>query len=132
MTIRAAKFTPEVLLSAPRRSSGVPNSNGSRILYSVSTYSFADHLKRTEIRVLNVATQTSALITDANGASEPNWLGENHVLVLVPGEEGKTKFLAGNVDNFENRFVYSIFLSTHIISLETSQNELQKHISFCF
>lgn len=36
MTIRAAKFTPEVLLSARRRSAGSPNSLGKLILYTVS------------------------------------------------------------------------------------------------
>lgn len=36
MTIRAAKFTPEVLLSAPRRSAGIPNSTGKLVLYTVS------------------------------------------------------------------------------------------------
>jgi hypothetical protein len=36
MTIQAEKFTPEVLLSAPRRSPGVPNSTGELVLYTVS------------------------------------------------------------------------------------------------
>lgn len=36
MTIRAAKFTPEVLLSAPRRSPGSPNSTGKLVLHTVS------------------------------------------------------------------------------------------------
>lgn len=36
MTIRAAKFTPEVLLSAPRRSAGSPDPTGKRVLYTVS------------------------------------------------------------------------------------------------
>lgn len=36
MTIRAAQFTPEVLLSAPRRSAGSPNSTGKLVLYTVS------------------------------------------------------------------------------------------------
>lgn len=36
MTIQAAKFTPEVLLSAPRRSPGVPNATGELVLYTVS------------------------------------------------------------------------------------------------
>lgn len=34
MTITAAKFTPEVLLSAPRRSSAVPNPSGTQALYT--------------------------------------------------------------------------------------------------
>lgn len=36
MTIQASKFTPEVLLSAPRRSPGVPNATGELVLYTVS------------------------------------------------------------------------------------------------
>lgn len=35
MTIQADKFTPEVLLAAPRRSAGVPNCTGELILYTV-------------------------------------------------------------------------------------------------
>lgn len=35
MTVHATRFTPEVLLSAPRRSSGVPNSTGKLVLYTV-------------------------------------------------------------------------------------------------
>lgn len=35
MAIQAAKFTPEVLLSSPRRSAGIPNCAGTHILYSV-------------------------------------------------------------------------------------------------
>jgi len=35
MTIRATKFTPEVLLSAPRRSIGMPNPSGTAVLYTV-------------------------------------------------------------------------------------------------
>ena len=34
MTITAAKFTPEVLLSAPRRSAAVPNPAGTHALYT--------------------------------------------------------------------------------------------------
>ena len=37
MTLKANKFTPEVLLSAPRRSAGAPNGNGTKILYTVSS-----------------------------------------------------------------------------------------------
>lgn len=35
MTITATKFTPEVMLSAPRRSPAVPNSAGTLALYTV-------------------------------------------------------------------------------------------------
>lgn len=36
MTIQASRFTPEVMLSAPRRSAGIPNSSGELVLYTVS------------------------------------------------------------------------------------------------
>lgn len=35
MTVQAAHFTPEVLLSSPRRSAGAPNSSGELVLYTV-------------------------------------------------------------------------------------------------
>lgn len=36
MTLKATKFTPEVLLSAPRRSPAVPSPNGKKALFTVS------------------------------------------------------------------------------------------------
>ncbi|KAJ9648346.1 hypothetical protein H2201_000533 [Coniosporium apollinis] len=100
MTIRAARFTPEVLLSAPRRSAGVPNADGSKVLYTLSTYSFAEHSGGSEVRVLDTATQESTVLTDAGG-SEPNWLGDQ-VLMLVSGSNGTTDVLVGPVNGFAN------------------------------
>ncbi|KAF2132646.1 dipeptidyl-peptidase-like protein V precursor [Dothidotthia symphoricarpi CBS 119687] len=102
MTIRAAKFTPEVLLSAPRRSEGVPNSDASKVLYSVSTYSFADHTKKSEIRILDVASQQTSLVTDDKSASEPTWLDDETVLLLKSGDGGSTDVVVGKADSFEN------------------------------
>ncbi|KAJ4287391.1 hypothetical protein N0V90_012790 [Kalmusia sp. IMI 367209] len=101
MTIRAAKFTPEVLLSAPRRSEGIPNSDGSKVLYSVSTYSFAEHSKKSEIRVLDVESQQASLVTDDQGASEPQWLDDETVLLLSEGKDG-TSVKIGSVESFGN------------------------------
>lgn len=104
MTIKAAKFTPKVLLGAPRRSPGLPNHDGSKVLYSVSTYSFADHEKKSEIRVLDVEKQESIVVTEDKSASEPKWLGnEGDVVMLVGGEEGKTKVVVGKADDWEKR-----------------------------
>lgn len=51
MTIRA-KLTPEVLLSAPRRSAGSPNSSGKLALYTVSELSLSSicRARRREIQ----------------------------------------------------------------------------------
>jgi hypothetical protein len=107
MTIRANNFTPEVLLSAPRRSEGTPNSNGLKVLYSTSTYSFEDHAKTSEIRVLDVKSGETSLISDSEGASEPQWLDDETVLLLSEGKEG-TSVKVGPVKGFDNRYVHTV------------------------
>ncbi|KAF2634272.1 dipeptidyl-peptidase-like protein V precursor [Massarina eburnea CBS 473.64] len=100
MGLRAKKFTPEVLLSAPRRSEGIPNSDASKVLYSVSTYSFDDHAKASEIRLLDSKSQESSLVTDKNGSSEPQWLDDDTVLLLHGDEGGVTHIKVGPVQHF--------------------------------
>jgi hypothetical protein len=103
MTVRATKFTPEVLLSAPRRSAAVPNADGTLALFSVSTYDFEKHAKTFEIRVLEIKTGLSNLLTADLNASDPTWLGEkNLVLWLKGGEKGTTSLVMGDADNLEN------------------------------
>lgn len=111
MTVRAKKFTPEVLLSAPRRSAAVPNADGTLALFSVSTYSFESHSKTSEIRVLDVKNGQSKVLTDDLGASEPTWLGEqNLVLWLKGGEKGTTSLVMADAENFENKyFVFNMY-----------------------
>ena len=105
MTIRAAKFTPEVLLEAPRRSAGIPNSDASRVLYSVSTYSFAEHVKKSEIRILDVSNQQTSLVTDDKSISEPAWLDDETIVLLKSNEDGTTNVLIGSADKFESRYI---------------------------
>jgi hypothetical protein len=103
MTIRAAKFTPEVLLEAPRRSEGLPNSNASKVLYSVSSYSFAEHAKKSEIRILDVESQQTSLITDDKSASEANWIDDETIVFLKSEDDGTTNIVVGNPENFKKR-----------------------------
>ncbi|KAG9950620.1 alpha/beta-hydrolase, partial [Aureobasidium melanogenum] len=95
MTLKAHKFTPEVLLSAPRRSAGVPNADGSSVLYTTSTYSFDSHAKTVELRSLNTKSNESTLLVQENSISEPVWLpGEKDVFACLKGEDkGKTSIL---------------------------------------
>jgi hypothetical protein len=103
MTIRAAKFTPEVLLEAPRRSEGLPNSDASKVLYSVSSYSFAEHAKKSEIRILDVESQQTSLITDDKSASEANWIDDETIVFLKAEDDGTTNIIVGDPENFEKR-----------------------------
>lgn len=99
MTVRARMFTPEVLLSAPRRSAGVPNADGTAVLYTTSTYSFDSHTKTTELRCLDVKSKESTLLTNESGISEPAWLaGEKESFVcLKSGDKGSTEVIVGSL-----------------------------------
>ncbi|KAK4147911.1 Alpha/Beta hydrolase protein [Dichotomopilus funicola] len=101
MTLMAAKFTPEVLLSAPRRSPGLPNPSGKLALYTVSSYSFEDHKKTSQIRVLDVSSGESSPLIEEPGASEPVWIGEDEVLYLKAGEHGNTSLVVRQLGSAE-------------------------------
>ena len=104
--IMAEKFTPEVLLSAPRRSSASPNSAGTLAVFTVSTYSFESHQKTSEIKVLDISSGTQSLITNAEGTSEPNWLGGNNELLwLKSGGKGHTQFVVGRADEVGKSYI---------------------------
>lgn len=105
MTIRAAKFTPEVLLSAPRRGGNIPNSDASKVLYTVSTYSFAEHKKTAETRILDVKTQQTSLVVE--GAAEAAWLDDGVVLLLSEEKDGTTSVKIGEAEKFETRYAMS-------------------------
>ncbi|POR31333.1 Dipeptidyl-peptidase 5 [Tolypocladium paradoxum] len=119
MTVQVAHFTPEVLLSAPRRSAGAPNSTGELVLYTVSSYSFETHSKSSTIRVLNIKERTSHLISEDPGASDPIWIGEKEVLYLKPGENGCTMIMSQDVDNSEAHMIH--YLAGSISSPKAKQ-----------
>jgi hypothetical protein len=103
MTIKAKRFTPGILLSAPRRSAGIPNADGSKILHAISTHSFEAQTTRSEVRILDVSSEETQLVTATKGVSEPNWLSDGNVLLLVPGDDGKTKVAIGDPANWDKR-----------------------------
>lgn len=102
----AAKFTPEILLSAPRRSSASPNSAGTLAVYTVSTYSFESHKKTSEIKVLDISSGIQSLVTNAEGTSEPSWLGSgNELLWLKAEEKGHTQLIVGSADEVGKSYI---------------------------
>ncbi|KAI1813268.1 prolyl oligopeptidase [Poronia punctata] len=84
MTIQATKFTPEVLLSAPRRSAAVPNSTGTYALYTVSQYSFESHSKTSAIKLLDISSGNSRELFSNLAYSEPTWVSD-HEFVFFKG-----------------------------------------------
>ena len=109
VTTAVDKFTPEALLSAPRRSSASPNTAGTLAVFTLSTYSFESHKKTSEIKVLDISRGTQSLVTNAEGTSEPNWLGGgNELLWLKSGEKGHTQLVVGSADEVGKSYVAGI------------------------
>ncbi|KAI0851446.1 dipeptidyl peptidase [Daldinia vernicosa] len=95
MTVMATKFTPEVLLSAPRRSSAVPNSTGTLALYAVSQYSFETHSKEYAIKVLDIKSRQSTQLFDNSTLTEPTWISETE-FIFVKNDDNKTSLLVAD------------------------------------
>jgi len=88
-----------VLLSAPRRSNALPNHAGNLAVYTVGTYSCESHKKTSEIKVLDITSGQSTLITNEEETSEPNWLATgNELLWLKAGKKGVTQVIIGSAD----------------------------------
>lgn len=104
MTVRARKFDPKALISAPRRSAGVPNKDASYILYSVSTYSFEDHATKSEIRLMDAKSRESYVIDDSGKCSSPVWLEDDTIVVLRAKDDGSTELVIGNAKDFKNTY----------------------------
>ncbi|KAI9679955.1 MAG: hypothetical protein M1817_004970 [Caeruleum heppii] len=99
MTVRAIKFTPEVIIGAPRRSSAIPNATGTLALYTVSRYSFESRERSSQICIYNLHSRNSTVFTDDNNASEPNWFGDGNQIVWLRREQnGHTTLLFGDAD----------------------------------
>jgi len=105
MTIRARKFDAKVLISAPRRDAGVPNKDGSQVLYAISQYSFEEHDTKREIRLLDVKSDESRVVDDSGKCSEPVWLDEDTIAMLRSTDEGETELVVGKAENFKERCI---------------------------
>ncbi|KAI9792581.1 MAG: hypothetical protein M1816_002101 [Peltula sp. TS41687] len=118
MTVRAIKFTPDVLISAPRRSAAIPCADGTLALYTVSTYSFQTHSKYSEIRIYDFRNGQTSLVTDDGKASEPNWLGrKNTIFFLRKNDDGTTSLMLQDAENPSKAYVY--FLGSKMFDEDT-------------
>ncbi|KAL9055465.1 MAG: hypothetical protein Q9162_003563, partial [Coniocarpon cinnabarinum] len=107
MTIKAKPFTPEVLITAPRRSAEAPTDDASNVLFQESWYSFDEGKTFSELRLARLQGETRVL--DSTGrASNAVWLnpslkGERRRAVLLLKEREQPK---GAVDLlcYENPF----------------------------
>ncbi|KAI5866690.1 prolyl oligopeptidase [Durotheca rogersii] len=95
------KFTPEALVSAPRRSPAVPNHDGTLALYTSSTHTIGGETLD-EIRVIDIATGRSRRLFDDSTARDAAWLGDgsNTVVLLKKGGAGFTWIITIDAGQF--------------------------------
>ncbi|KAK4156890.1 Alpha/Beta hydrolase protein [Chaetomidium leptoderma] len=101
MTLTATKFTPEVMLSAPRRSPAEPNPSGKLAVFTASSYSFDDHKKTSQIRILDIDSGDSTTLVEESGTSDPVWLEDDEILHLKSGDNGSTTLVVRHVNSAE-------------------------------
>lgn len=68
----------------------------------MSTYSFHDHKKTAQIRILDIASGDSQSLVEEAGASEPVWLSDDEVLYLKSGSSGSTSLIIQRVGSPES------------------------------
>ncbi|KAL9624011.1 MAG: hypothetical protein Q9160_001764 [Pyrenula sp. 1 TL-2023] len=108
MTIRPkskVKFTPELLISAPRPSSAVPNDDGSLALFTTSSYSTDADTESNETKILDLKTGHTSLFSNDSAVKEPQWLVGNSLLWLKPVSGGKTQIWIGTVGLEKNEYL---------------------------
>ncbi|CZR50334.1 related to secreted dipeptidyl-peptidase V precursor [Phialocephala subalpina] len=93
----ATKFTPEAMLSAPRRGTALPNSEGTLAFYTLSTHSFETHSNKHGLYVMDLSNGTSYLFSNSSAIGEVAWLGDgNTILWTVSEDDGSTSLLVGD------------------------------------
>lgn len=90
-------FTPEAMLSAPRRGSAIPNAEGTLAIYTSSTYNFTTHKRKYSLSVLDLSNGTSWLFSNSSAVSNALWLGNGTtILWLVSEDDGSSSFNIGD------------------------------------
>jgi dipeptidyl aminopeptidase/acylaminoacyl peptidase len=86
-------FTPQLLLSAPRRSPGVPNPSGTTVLFTTTSYSFQKHSQNTIFQALLVQTGEIVNLAINQSISHINWLNDECFVFLRSEKDGRTSLL---------------------------------------
>lgn len=93
----AVLFTPEALISAPRRGTAVPNAAGTLALYTLSEYSFEKHKTARGLYVLDLKNGSSTLFSNSSAVSNAAWLGDGNTIIwLISEDDGTTSFTVGD------------------------------------
>ena len=90
-------FTPEAMLSAPRRGSALPNLDGTLALYTLSEYSFTEHKTTRGLYVMDLTNGSSWQFSNSSAVSNAIWLGDGSKITwLVSEDDGSTSLAVGD------------------------------------
>jgi hypothetical protein len=106
----ASKFTPEVLIEAPRRSPAIPSPDGAKALYTLSRHTIGKETVK-DIRVMDISTGISLRVVLADKVHDARWLGVGHkIIYLQSAERGITivKLADASDPSLANDFVAEI------------------------
>lgn len=109
--VKLIKLTPEALITAPRRGPAVPNSDGTLCLFTESTHAFRAGTT-TEVRVLNIASNTSVELTNEEGVQNAQWIPgtRDEIVYLKSGDKGITQVIVGSGSDVDKeRYVAATF-----------------------
>ncbi|KAK7928175.1 oligopeptidase family protein [Apiospora marii] len=88
------KFTPEILISAPRRAPAVPNRDGTLALFTQSTHTIGEAKTLKEVRVMKVESGESQQLVADEKVHDAVWLpsssSSSTVIWLKKGNSGTT------------------------------------------
>ncbi|RPB00833.1 hypothetical protein L873DRAFT_744933 [Choiromyces venosus 120613-1] len=76
------KFTPEDLLSAPRRGVAVPNKSGTLAVFHLSSYSFDTHNSSSSWNLLNLDNGDTTVLFSDSTVQEIVWLDDESLLYI--------------------------------------------------
>lgn len=65
----------------------------------MSTWSFEEHKKTSQIKLLDIESGHSTVLVEDLNASEPTWLEDDVFLYLQTGDKGSTKILVDSTSN---------------------------------
>ncbi|MCJ1474015.1 hypothetical protein MMC13_002673 [Lambiella insularis] len=121
MTILKTQFTPEDLITAPRRSSATPSPDGKYALYTANKYALESHSETIEVQILDLDTERSTLFSDNQRNKAPSWLGNSQILWSKDTDDGSTEIWTASVGREDKNSYLVGSIAASITNIRTKQ-----------
>lgn len=115
-------LTAEVLIQAPRRGPGIPNHDGSKILFTNSTHKIG-HGTLKELFTMDITTNQCTLLNNDETVHDANWIpGTNDVIYLKSGHDGTSMYFTTACDSPTSTLIAKFGAALSNLKLEPLQN----------